>query len=349
LKVLIDLYKVKDPFSGLGQFSLQFANALMDQHLTEIKFYFLLPRGLEVRFIPEPQVFRAGNLNRMLPFLNTGFDLWHSLQQFPSFFPDKATPQILTIHDLNFLKEKNEKKAAIYLKRLQKNINRASVITTISEYTRSEVMRHCDIGDKPLLAIHNGIQGFTGISMKPEIHYEKPFFFSIGIFTEKKNFHKLIEMLPFYEGADLVLAGRNSTEYGEKIKARINELGLNSRVHLVGMISDEVKRWYYENCLGFLFPSSAEGFGMPVIEAMQHGKPVILSVESSLPEIGGEEAFYFDSLEPEAMARVTKQAISIAREKGEEFVEKMRSRAGHFSWHRAIQSYIELYMSMLEK
>ena len=109
--ILIDLYKIKELHSGLGQFSKNFGNKIVLRLQKEFAINFLVPRKNEIRFDSENiKLIRSSFLRRYLPSVNKNYTIWHSLQQFPSFLPNKNTTWILTIHDLNFLLEKNEKK-----------------------------------------------------------------------------------------------------------------------------------------------------------------------------------------------------------------------------------------------
>jgi hypothetical protein len=123
-RILIDTYKAKDPFSGLGQFSLNFAEALRRYSGEEDDYYYLLPSGLELEGVELSNQVRAGFWQRYFPFMSHAFHIWHSLQQFPSYLPHRKSKWVLTIHDLNFLIEKNERKKKKYLKRLQQNVDR---------------------------------------------------------------------------------------------------------------------------------------------------------------------------------------------------------------------------------
>ena len=102
----------------------------------------------------------------------------------------------------------------------------------------------------------------------------------------------------------------------------------------------------FENCKAFVFPSLSEGFGLPVVEAMHFGKPVILSKLTSLPEIGGDEATYLDNFLPEEIAN--KIEISINNDTSEN-QESLRKRASLFSWEKAAEQYLEIYNTILSK
>ena len=105
--ILVDIYKIKNFFSGLGQFSLSFAKELVVQAPEDWQIDFLVPPNGMVKLPEGNYSFIKTNYQyRYLPFLTKKYDLWHSLNQFPSHAPSAESKQILTVHDLNFLVEK---------------------------------------------------------------------------------------------------------------------------------------------------------------------------------------------------------------------------------------------------
>src|SRR5258708_8638554 len=111
-----------------------------------------------------------------------------------------------------------------------------------------------------------------------------------------------------------------------------------------GAITEAEKAWDLRNCMALAFPSVAEGFGLPVIEAMYYGKPVFLSDQTSLPEIGGSEAYYFTDFDPAAMQEVFSQGMTDYQRPGK--AEKIRQRALSFSWDQAAQGYLNVYRKL---
>lgn len=346
IELLIDLYKTKELYSGLGQFSINFARELMLQSPENFEIVYLVPENFDNTIYN----LNAENVNfqkRYLPRFNRKYDIWHGLQQFPSHFPNKNSKFILTVHDLNFLYEKNEFSVVKYLHRLQKNIDRADYITTISDFTKKSIETHIDLKGKQVRTIYNGIpENSFSKPVKPGFVSEKKYFFSIGIFNEKKNFHSLLSLLIHFPDYELIIAGNNASRYGHQIRKQINELNLNDRIILPGTIADEEKQWLYANCEAFLFPSLAEGFGMPVIEAMRHGKPVFLSKFTSLPEIGGNAAFYFENFEPGSMAELIRSKTAQYKSNRGQYKKQIMAHAEKFSWQSCVNQYIELYREM---
>jgi len=132
---------------------------------------------------------------------------------------------------------------------------------------------------------------------------------------------------------------------GDDAKALRERVRLpNLQFHLG--IDDAHKAWAYAHCAGFLFPSLTEGFGLPPIEAMHFGKPVFLARRTSLPEIGGDAADYFDDFEPASMRRVVERGL--ARDAREpQRADAVRRHAARFDWDHAAAAYLALYARLL--
>jgi glycosyltransferase involved in cell wall biosynthesis len=143
----------------------------------------------------------------------------------------------------------------------------------------------------------------------------------------------------------LVLAGARSP-YSLEIAAQAESRGLDN-VQVLHDISDSQKAWLLAHCEAFLFPSLTEGFGLPPLEAMHFGKPVFLSRLTSLPEVGGDAANYFDSFEPVAMRRTIEDGI--ARHERFALASRVAAHAASFSWARCTEQHVALYLGLLDR
>jgi len=344
LKLLVDIYKTNDPYSGLGQYSMNFANELMKYRPRDIELSFLVPAGFKFPKYSDATWIRTGFWQRLIPGLSPKADVWHSLHQFPSHLPHPSSKFILTVHDLNFLSDKKPSGISKYLKKLQLNVDRASAITVISDYTGKVLKEHINTRNKQVITIHDGVR----LESRPDAERpgwmpDRPFFFSLSVFKESKNLHTLIPMMEHFPDHVLVLGGNNRTSYGDRIRQILKTTEFKSNIILAGPVDEDEKYWLYKNCRAFLFPSLAEGFGLPVIEAMLTGKQVFLSRSSSLPEIGGVIAFYWDNSNASDMASVLRNGLEL-REK--DLVSSARvtiEYASRFNWENCILKFLELY------
>jgi glycosyltransferase involved in cell wall biosynthesis len=339
--IVIDLLKLKDLYCGLGQVSLHFGNALSKIDNENIKWHFLVPEdyigyfGDNVNYVTKNNVSSLKNI-----------DLWHSTHQEPKILPKHDCKRLLTIHDLNFLGEKSEKKSRKRIKKLQKILNDTDALCFISKFTKSIVNQHLIINqDVEQSVIYNGV-ALSNESVKPLFNIRTAFFFSIGVLKAKKNFQVLLPMMQLFPETDLVIAGDNTGAYANQLRKEIKKLNLQNRVHLPGKISDAEKNWLYSNCKSFVFPSLYEGFGLPVIEAMRFGNPVVCYRGSSLPEIGGKNAFYWDHFNPEHMKDIVINAINTYQNK--EMNEEAIKYSMGFSWEKNAKAYLNLFTKLLE-
>jgi glycosyltransferase involved in cell wall biosynthesis len=168
----------------------------------------------------------------------------------------------------------------------------------------------------------------------------------MGYVNRKKNFHTLVPLLAD-NNLDLIIAGKlDEPDYINKMRVQARKIGVSERLHILGPVSEEDKAWYLKNCLAFMLPSLAEGFGAPVVEAMKFGKPLFLSNLTSLPEIGGEAAFYFNNFEAEHMKWVFNEGMEEYNKNG--LVNKIIQRGNEFSWNEKAEDYIKVYRSMIQ-
>jgi len=276
------------------------------------------------------------------------FDVVHFADQYCRFGPQQVRARtVMTVHDLNQVHEQpaGSPKLRKYLRRMARKITGVDRVVAISEFVRADILRFFPEAADKISVIYNG----TTPSRAPDGHQPRftppgRFLFAVGMVCPKKNFHVLV---PLLSGSDatLVIAGVVKEDYRKRIMEEAVRFGVQDRVVVTGPVGQADKDWYYAHCEAFLFPSLAEGFGLPVLEAMHHGRPVFLSRFTSLPEIGGDAAFYFDSFEPDHMRAVL--ADGMARFEREDGAARARAHAGRFSWEGAGAAYLDLYRQML--
>jgi glycosyltransferase involved in cell wall biosynthesis len=276
-------------------------------------------------------------------------DIWHAPFQSGRIVPknNRRTKILLTIHDLNCLHEdKPDKERVESLHRTQSLIDRSDALVCISNHCKNDVITYLDIKNKPVYVIHNGTHHVTLPPQKPAGYKpSKPFIFTMGYVNRKKNFHTLVPLLKNTE-FDLIIAGKmDEPDYINKMRLQARKLGVSERLHILGPVSEADKAWYLNHCMAFMLPSLAEGFGAPVVEAMKFGKPLFLANRTSLPEIGGDVAFYFNNFEPGHMEEVFNSGLFEYQKNG--LQHKIMSRGNDFSWEEKALEYLQVYRSML--
>ncbi len=348
-EIFLESHNLKNQFGGFGQFNFHLINAFSEKNIPDLEFTLHVDNlELNQKYFGNKFKYKKYSSRTRYPFfqISKKFDLWHSLNQNTKIEPKKDLPYLMTIHDIHFVKEQKENFEQ--MKRFRKKLKRSDALVFISEFTRKNTHDHFDIPDIPEYVIYNG-NSITSteipIGFEPDHVPQAPFLFSIGEFTERKNFVSLVEMLPFLPEFHLVLSGNTDRPQFATIMKTIKKLKLENRVVITGKISETAKLYYLRNCLGFVFPSLREGFGIPPIEAMAFGKPVFMSNNTSLPEIGGQHAFYWDHYEPEYMASVLMDGFKIAGE-DPDFSQKVKANAARFDWSETADQYLNVYRSL---
>ncbi len=352
--ILIDALSLSRLGTGMGQFCLHLGRELsllqdgwfhpvflMNHDSAEF-----LGRGVEKEVV--------GFLRQRLPYFAPTYDLWHNTHQDAPFFPNSPkTRFLLTIHDLHFLKELPLKEGEVRLKRVQKMVDRADAITVISRHTEREVRALLTLGSKPLYHIYNGLNQVVGPLQtagsgdRPAFLPKGEFLLTMGVIEPRKNLHVLIDFLAGLPSYHLVMAGDSSHPYASEIKKRAVEAKVQERLIMPGEVFGATKGWLYDNCSAFLFPSRLEGFGMPILEAMSFGKPLFLSESTSVPEIGGPEAYYWTDFDPVKMKMIFNRGMEDFGSHREMKIASEKRWAQRFSWRTAAKEYHKIYMEIV--
>lgn len=352
--VFLESHNLKNQYNGFGQFNYHLIKALYHLNVEDFKItlHAKNTQPLKTEFGSYFKYKKYTSLSRHSFFrIRKKYHVWHCLNQNIKIEPYHDIPYVLTVHDVNFIDEvSNDLNHKVNI-RFQEKLNRSHAITYISEFAKQATHRYFKVPKVPEYVIYNGnpIKNITlPETHQPKLISAKPYLYSIGEFTERKNFHVLVEMLAYLPDLNLVLSGNNNTPYAEsKLKNTLEQSGLKNRVIITGKVSDLDKQFYMQNCKAFVFPSLREGFGIPPIEAMRFGKPVFLSNNTSLPEIGGKDAFFWDHYDPNYMADIVKKGLDYYNANQAELHSKYLNHAQSFSWETAAKQYAEVYRSLL--
>jgi|694.fasta_scaffold07229_20 glycosyltransferase involved in cell wall biosynthesis len=286
-------------------------------------------------------------------------DVYHGLShELPLGIEKLKTKKIVTIHDLIFehypAQYKNND-VLIYRKKFKHACQVADSIIAISEATKKDLV---DVYGIPSGKIHVGSnvinEKFYRLynahdinEVKTKFGLQKPYFISVGSLIERKNVLLVCEAFAqLKQDIDLVIIGKGG-EYANKVKKYVQENNLTERVHFLednfeaAMIQKYLPS-LYQGAISLLYPSLIEGFGLPVIEAMAAGCPVITSNQSSLLEAGGEAAL---SINPSSKEEIIKamQTIIEDEEKRNNCIQKGRHQAKKFTLQQSSKFVEEIY------
>ncbi|MCC5938448.1 MAG: glycosyltransferase family 4 protein [Lunatimonas sp.] len=220
---------------------------------------------------------------------------------------------------------------------------RAHAVLTVSEFSKDRLRQVLGLNPEKIRVIPIGAKRFEGVGMtathpRP---FEADYLLHIGVLDKRKNLPALVEAFSNLEDKRLhliLVGGRPSKVFMDgypEIVDKINERGLQSRVHLEGYVADELLPAYYRHACAYVFPSSYEGFGIPVLEAYQYGLPLAASSAASLPEVVGAGGLLFDPRDVGDMTQVITRLLRM------DAVERAALRAGQkdvlerFNWPNA--------------
>ena len=348
-KVLVDLHRLGgNKFNGLYHFCYQLGTHLSLAQPADMDLHFYVPNGKKGIFGDKVSYSIQHSRDKFFRFGASRFAVWHVATTLSWYRPfNSKTKKVFTIHDLNFLdqEEYNDRARKKYLQLIQRRVDRADYLTFISHFSRKQALEHLKLEGKPYSIIYNGCNIPSSVNeITPVYRPVRPYLFAIGQLHSRKNFHVLPALLANND-YELVIAGMKNFDYVQKIIEETKKHGVSDRVKLIGPITDEEKSWYYQHCLAFVFPSMSEGFGMPVLEAMYFGKPVFLSKLTSLPEVGGQAAYYFDDFDPLAMRPVFEKGMNDFNNNNK--ASAIQQHAASFNWNKTVQQYIGVYRQLL--
>jgi glycosyltransferase involved in cell wall biosynthesis len=246
----------------------------------------------------------------------------------------------------------------VYMRLVSAAARRARAIITVSETSRQDIVRTLGIPADRIHVIYNAVDA----SLQPvadELALEGmrenhgitgDFLLYFGGFDVRKNVERVLRAFRaarsgFQRPGQLVLAGALS-HLGHPLypdpRPLISQLGLGKEVVVTGRVSEEEKALLYSAATAFVFPSLYEGFGIPVLESMACGTPVITSNTSSLPEVSGDAALLVD---PESVDEIAEAMVRLWNDPSlrEEFGRKGLQRARHFSWEESATRTLDVY------
>ena len=281
-------------------------------------------------------------------------DLVHfGMTQQPVLYRGKV---VTTMHDLTTLRFDNPMKNRLVFGFKQMLFrwvtfiaaHKSRRIITPSEYVKDDVARAMRTNSRKIVVTYEAGDSINEKSKQINELADAQFIMYIGRPNPHKNLGRLIEAYSKLKQdmpeLHLVLAGKRDVLF-KRHKRDVERMGIPD-VHFTGKISDGELRWLYEHCAAYVFPSLSEGFGLPGLEAMACGAPVVSSSATSLPEIYGDAAHYFDPLDVDDMAKAIKSVLTRPD------MRKRLIAAGHkqvkkYSWRRMAEETLAVYKYVL--
>ena len=322
----------------------------------------LPPRLVNGRFQPR-RISPGGNIPRVgyaMPRAarHDHLDLLHVTYTLPPFLRCRT---VVTVHDISyaFFPQAFSRRDRLLLSvAVPSSMRRADRVITVSESARRDIIRHYRIAEHKIVAIPEAAEEhFTPIRACDDLarvrtRYQLPerYILAVGNLQPRKNLRRLIEAFAFLKGAErvpqrLVLVGKGlwrESEIFDDIRAR----GLEGEIIATGYVPDADLPALYSAADVFVYPSLYEGFGLPPLEAMACGTPVIASTASSLPEVVGDAALLVDPLHTGELVMALRRVLTDGA-LHQHLASAGVVRAAHFSWAETARRTLAVYHDVL--
>tara|TARA_B100002019_G_C21274071_1_gene604139 strand:+ start:6545 stop:7633 length:1089 start_codon:yes stop_codon:yes gene_type:complete len=259
-------------------------------------------------------------------------------QNFGSFIFQKKS--VVFIHDLLFIDYPKffSSLEGIYYRFMIILAKNVKLIVTSTQSEKERILKHLKIDRSKILISSLGADHINNVVQEEpndiELIKGRPFVFYLGRLDIRKNLSSLLQAFKNIDKSEtlLIIGGSPGNDADlKKLQKLINDLGISHRVLLTGYIQPQQLSWYFKNAVSFCFPSYAEGFGLPPLEAMMHGCPVICSNTTSMPEVCGDAALYIDPYSVDSITAKLNEVTSDNFDR-DKFVQRGFDRAKIFKW-----------------
>jgi len=369
MRIGIDARMYRSGVAGIGRYSQnlisnllkidsddQFVFFMTDEDYREFKHLKMQNSNVKVKITNIPHYSLAEQTKLPKIIEKEKLDLMHFLNfNYPVNYKGKF---IVTIHDLTLIKFPDTAKRTNILKRsafnfvMKKACQNATKVIAISNNTKRDIEDIFHIDSNKVKVIYESADDNTLFkcdqkyvdSMKKKYNIDSPVILYVGQFRPHKNlpglvkaFSKIRDEIP----CKLVLVGKPDLAH-KRLQESIDKTGKKDDIVMPGFVSDEELACWYKLATVFVFPSLYEGFGLPGLEAMQSGTPVVAANNSVLPEIYEKAAIYFDPFETQDIADKIKSVL-LNDKLHSDLVQKGKERVKQFSWEKMAKETLDLY------
>lgn len=370
MRIGIDYTAAVQQGAGIGRYTRELVRALAELDQGHDYVLFAAAGGQPLVDTPWPPNFQM----RSLPLSDRALAiLWHRLRlplwvelatgavdifHSPDFVlpPVRRAKTLVTVHDLSFIRvpECADANLRAYLNRVvPRSVHRADLVLADSQSTKDDLVELLGVESDRIEVVYPGVEErFRPIKDRTLLdgvrkRYNLPprFILGLGTLQPRKNFTRLIQayslLITHYPFLHLVIAGGKGWLY-EEIFATVERLGLEEKVVFLGFVADQHLPALYNLADLFVFPSLYEGFGIPPLEAMACGTPVITSDASSLPEVVSEAGPMVEATSVEALTEALKRVLE-DNSLRERMMAKGVEQAKKFTWEKAAAKLLSLY------
>jgi glycosyltransferase involved in cell wall biosynthesis len=344
--------------TGVGRYTSCLLDSLCEQYADEATFVLFgldeTPSPLaghdNLRTAPEPAPhsgLRAHVWEQVrLPvsLRNYDLDVLHTPAGAP---PLTSVPSVATIHDISPIVHPewfSTKYVALYRVLTAHAVRTTDRIVTVSEFAGDEIVAKYPRATGKTVPIHNGVTPRDWDAGAPvDALSDGEFLLFVGAMNPRKNLRTLVESYRDYRARaddplDLALAGPDRDVFAS------SDLPRTDGVHTLGFVPEAQLTWLYRNATAFVFPSLYEGFGLPILEAMSAGTPVITSDRGAMAEVAGDAALLVAPEDPTALADALAR-VTTHPETRDDLATRGAARASEFTWARAAERTMQVYRS----
>ncbi|WP_434580963.1 glycosyltransferase family 4 protein [Sulfurimonas sp. NW15] len=369
-KILVDAVALLSPLTGIGRYTYEISKYLQNSAQVNTFFYY----GYVSKNILEDQNRKSLQLKSIKKLISTNASLKkitrkllkiysllnlssYDLYWQPGFIPNesiKAKKIVTTVHDFSFLLHKDfhpKERIEYFENNFFKNIVLSDIIITGSYYSKNEILQRLDFDEDKIKVIYHGVNhNIFKVKKELSLPFELPekFILSVGSIEPRKNLKGLLQA---YDTLDetikkdykLVLVGFK----GWKNKELMQIMNKNNIIYL-GFISDDELAKVYNLASLFVFGSFYEGFGLPPLEALACGTPVISSNASSMPEICGDAVLYFD---PHNIVEMRKKIEILLYDESlqKKLIDKGLQRVKQFTWEKSAKEHLAIFEEAIKQ
>jgi glycosyltransferase involved in cell wall biosynthesis len=369
LHIAIDAHSVGAQLAGNESYAVNLIEALAEIDQTNLyTLYVTKPAAID-RFADRWPNFKVRQTLPHTPLVRIPLTLSAELRRHPvdvlhvqfTAPPFAPCPVVTTIHDLSFehLPETFKRRSRAQLRlTVRRTARKAALILTLSEFSRRDIIATYAVDPERVIVTPAAAPThFKPVADDPELKKFRErygiganYLLSLGSIQPRKNLTRLIEAYSWLRTArpasqfpQLVIAGKRGWLDDEVFRAA-QQHGLNETVKFIGYVPEEDLPALYSGAMCFVYPSYFEGFGLPVLEAMQCGAPVIAGNQTSLPEVAADAALLFDPFDTRALGEALARVIDHPDYRAELRARGLK-RAAEFSWIATARLTLKAYES----
>jgi glycosyltransferase involved in cell wall biosynthesis len=285
-----------------------------------------------------------------------GADLVHfAMVQQPIWYRGRV---VTTMHDLTTMRFRNPTKNTlifavkqqVYKWVVKKAARKSEAIITPTQFVKDDVVHYTKVDPNKVTVTHEAADVFEDPPDPMPAFLDKSYIMFNGRPQPHKNLRRLIEAFAKlhqkYPNLYLMIAGKEDASYQSYVDLA-KELGVSKHVILTGWITDGQLKWAMQRAKAYIYPGLSEGFGLPPLEAMLYGAPVVTSNNTSMPEVLGKAAHYFDPFSVDSMTQAIDEVLT-DNELRQKLIAAGKKQVAKYSWKRMAEQTLGVYESVLK-